>query len=68
MARSYFLLKSEPEVWSINQQINAGSKGANWDGIRNYQACNNLRKMKKAICAFFIIPTSEKKLLALLRL
>ena len=53
MAKSYFLLKSEPEVWSIDQQINAGSKGANWDGVRNYQASNNLRKMKKGDLCFF---------------
>ena len=50
---SYWLLKSEPEVWSIDQQINAGSKGANWDGVRNYQASNNLRKMKKGDLCFF---------------
>ena len=50
---SYWLLKSEPEVWSIDQQINAGSKGANWDDVRNYQACNNLRKMKKGDLCFF---------------
>jgi len=49
----YWLLKSEPEVWSIDQQINAGSKGADWDGVRNYQACNNLRKMKKGDLCFF---------------
>ena len=49
----YWLLKSEPEVWSIDQQINAGSKGANWDGVRNYQASNNLRKMKKGDLCFF---------------
>ena len=48
-----WLLKSEPEVWSIDQQINAGSKGANWDGVRNYQASNNLRKMKKGDLCFF---------------
>ena len=53
MARSYFLLKSEPNVWSINQQIKAGAKGANWDGVRNYQAANNLRKMKKGDLCFF---------------
>jgi len=46
-------MKSEPEVWSIDQQINAGSKGANWDGVRNYQASNNLRKMKKGDLCFF---------------
>jgi predicted RNA-binding protein with PUA-like domain len=49
----YWLMKSEPEVWSIDQQINAGSKGANWDGVRNYQASNNLRKMKKGDLCFF---------------
>ena len=39
--------------WSIDQQINVGSKEANWDGVRNYQACNNLRKMKKGDLCFF---------------
>jgi predicted RNA-binding protein with PUA-like domain len=53
MARSYFLLKSEPNVWSIDQQIKEGSKGANWDGVRNYQAANNLKKMKKGDLCFF---------------
>jgi len=53
MARSYFLLKSEPNVWSIDQQIKTGSKGADWDGVRNYQAANNLRKMKKGDLCFF---------------
>ena len=49
----YWLMKSEPDVWSIEQQIKAGSKGANWDGVRNYQAANNLRKMKKGDLCFF---------------
>ena len=53
MARSYFLLKSEPNVWSIDQQIKVGSKGIDWDGVRNYQAANNLRKMKKGDLCFF---------------
>jgi len=48
-----WLLKSEPNVWSINQQIKAGVKGSNWDGVRNYQAANNLRKMKKGDLCFF---------------
>ena len=43
----YWLLKSEPNVWSINQLKIAGNKGALWDGVRNYQAANNLRKMQK---------------------
>ena len=50
---SYWLLKSEPNVWSINQQIKAGPKGADWDGVRNYQAANNLKKMKKGDLCFF---------------
>ena len=53
MGKSYFLLKSEPSVWSINQQIKAGNKGAVWDGVRNYQAANNLNKMKKGDLCFF---------------
>jgi len=50
---SYWLLKSEPDVWSIEQQKKAGNKGATWDGVRNYQAANNLRNMKKGDLCFF---------------
>ena len=50
---SYWLLKSEPNVWSIEEQKKAGNKGANWDGVRNYQAANNLRNMKKGDLCFF---------------
>ena len=53
MTKSYYLLKSEPNVWSIDQQKKAGSKGAPWDGVRNYQAANNLRTMKKGDQCFF---------------
>tara|TARA_E500000331_G_C16820084_1_gene524675 strand:- start:87 stop:506 length:420 start_codon:yes stop_codon:yes gene_type:complete len=53
MTKSYYLLKSEPDVWSIDQQKKAGSKGAPWDGVRNYQAANNLRTMKKGDQCFF---------------
>ena len=38
---NYWLLKSEPDVWSIEQQRDAGSEGVAWDGVRNYQAANN---------------------------
>ena len=50
---NYWLLKSEPNVWSIDQQIKSGSKGADWDGVRNYQAAKNLRNMKKGDLCFF---------------
>ena len=49
----YWLLKSEPDVWSVDQQKNAGSKGAPWDGVRNYQAAKNLKNMKKGDQCFF---------------
>ena len=46
-------MKSEPNVWSIEQQKKAGSKGATWDGVRNYQAAKNLKNMKKGDLCFF---------------
>ena len=49
----YWLMKSEPDVWSIDQQKKAGNKGAPWDGVRNYQAANNLKAMKKGDQCFF---------------
>ena len=48
-----WLVKSEPNVWSIDQQKEAGTKGAIWDGVRNYQAAKNLRAMKKGDLCFF---------------
>ena len=51
--RQYWLLKSEPNVWSIDQQKAAGKNGASWDGVRNYQAANNLKKMKNGDLCFF---------------
>ena len=50
---AYWLLKSEPEEWSWDQQKKAGRKGAEWDGVRNFQARSNLRKMKKGDLGFF---------------
>ena len=49
----YWLMKSEPDVWSIDQQMKSGEKGADWDGVRNYQAANNLKQMKKGDLCFF---------------
>ena len=49
----YWLMKSEPNVWSIDQQKKAGAKGAPWDGVRNYQAAKNLKNMKKSDLCFF---------------
>jgi len=46
-------MKSEPDVWSIEEQKKAGVKGTIWDGVRNYQAANNLKMMKKGDMCFF---------------
>ena len=49
----YWLLKYEPDVWSIDQQIKSGAKGTPWDGVRNHQAAKNLKSMKKGDLCFF---------------
>ena len=49
----YWLLKSEPDVWSIDQQKKAGAKGVTWDGVRNYQAAKNLKSMSLGDLCFF---------------
>ena len=62
---AYWLLKSEPNVWSIDQQIKAGSKGADWDGVRNYQASNNMKKMEIGDLAFFYHSVNEKSIVGI---
>ena len=49
----YWLMKSEPDIWSIDQQKKAGTRGSPWDGVRNYQAAKNLRNMQKGDLCFF---------------
>ena len=49
----YWLLKTEPEVWSWNQQLKSGNKGAVWDGVRNFQAAKNLKNMRIGDKCFF---------------
>jgi len=66
MAKSYFLLKSEPNVWSIDQQKKAGAKGVSWDGVRNYQAANNLKKMKKGDLCFFYHSNIGKEIVGII--
>lgn len=57
---AYWLLKSEPGTWSWDQQKKEGKKGAEWDGVRNFQARNNMRAMKKDDLAFFYHSVGEK--------
>ena len=67
MGKSYWLLKSEPNVWSIDQQKKAGSKGVTWDGVRNYQAANNLKKMKKGDLCFFYHSNIGKEIVGIVK-
>jgi predicted RNA-binding protein with PUA-like domain len=57
---AYWLLKSEPGAWSWNDQIKA--KTSNWDGVRNYQAANNLKAMRRGDCCFFYHSVDEKRI------
>ena len=63
----YWLLKSEPDVWSIEQQIKAGIKGATWDGVRNYQAANNLKKMSLGDLCFFYHSNIGKEIVGIVK-
>jgi len=67
MTKSYWLIKSEPNVWSINQQKKAGAKGTTWDGVRNYQAANNLKKMKKGDLCFFYHSNIGKEIVGIVK-
>ena len=65
---NYWLLKSEPNVWSIDQQLKVGAKGADWDGVRNYQAANNLKKMKKGDLCFFYHSNIGKEIVGIVEI
>ena len=61
-------MKSEPDVWSIDQQIKAGKKGIAWDGVRNYQAANNLKKMEKGDLCFFYHSNIGKEIVGIVQI
>ena len=64
----YWLMKSEPGVWSIDEQKKAGAKGVAWDGVRNYQAANNLKKMKKGDLCFFYHSNIGKEIVGIVEI
>ena len=64
---NYWLLKSEPDVWSIDQQKKVGFMGAAWDGVRNYQAANNLKKMKMDDQCFFYHSNIGKEIVGIVK-
>ena len=67
MKKQYWLLKSEPDVWSITQQKSAGKKGAAWDGVRNYQAANSLKAMKVGDLCFFYHSNIGKEIVGIVK-
>jgi len=64
---SYWLLKTEPETWSWQQQVERGARGEPWSGVRNHQAKNNLGSMKLGELAFFYHSGSEKAIVGLVK-
>ena len=65
---NYWLLKSEPDVWSIDQQKKVGVKGAAWDGVRNYQAAKNLKTMRKGDQCFFYHSNIGKEIVGIVEI
>ena len=63
----YWLMKSEPNVWSIYKQKKTGIKGSTWDGVRNFQASNNLKKMKKGDFCFFYHSNIGKEIVGIVK-
>ena len=65
---NYWLLKSEPGTWSWEDQIKKGDEGEGWDGVRNYQASNNMMKMEIGDLAFFYHSVSEKSIVGIVEI
>ena len=59
------MLKSEPGTWSWDDQVKKGDEGEGWDGVRNYQASNNMKKMEIGDLAFFYHSVSEKSIVGI---
>lgn len=57
---AYWLFKSEPNTWGWDDQVSKGEAGEEWDGVRNYQARNNMREMKLGDLGFFYHSVNEK--------
>ncbi len=62
---NYWLFKSEPSTWSWDDQVARGEAGEEWDGVRNYQARNNMRLMKKGDRGFFYHSQSDKAIVGI---
>ncbi len=63
----YWLFKSEPNTWSWDDQVAAGAKGEEWDGVRNYQARNFMREMGVGDLGFFYHSVNEKQVVGIVK-
>ena len=64
---AYWLLKSEPSNWSWQDQLYKGKEGEGWDGVRNFQASNNMKLMKLDDLCFFYHSVKEKRILGIVK-
>ena len=62
---AYWLIKSEPGAWSWDDHVKKGVE--HWDGVRNYQANNNMKAMKKGDRAFFYHSVNEKRIVGIVK-
>ena len=64
---AYWLFKSEPNTWSWEDQVKKGAEGEGWDGVRNYQAANDMKAMKRGDLGFFYHSVNEKQIVGIVR-
>ena len=64
----FWLLKTEPSTWSWQDQIDRGDQGEGWDGVRNYQASNNMKAMQIGDLAFFYHSVNEKQIVGIVEI
>ena len=64
---AYWLFKSEPNTWSWDDQVKKGDVGEGWDGVRNYQASNNMKAMKVGDLGFFYHSVKEKQIVGIVK-
>ena len=64
---NFWLFKSEPNTWSWDDQVKKGEVGEHWDGVRNYQAANNMKKMKVGDLGFFYHSVKERRIIGIVK-
>ena len=64
---NFWLFESEPNTWSWDDQVKKGAVGEHWDGVRNYQASNNMKKMKVGDLGFFYHSVKERRIIGIVK-